>query len=188
MRQLLLIARPLWRTWLPPLPFSWTASEPSPNTLLPRVLWITVCLPHTEVLFNLTQTFFSVFIIPRFPPGGTKGFQWQSRTVWSLTRPASQYGHCLEPLPPSSLSRMCTWDNPLRAAAPVLQPFHSSHLQLGARNGATDVGLGKNLDVCCVSACVRACCRGQRGCFFAHTSMSLAFSTSHSWLYCILLE
>lgn len=45
---------------------------------------ITVYLPHTEVLFNLTRTFFSVFVIQGFL-GGNKGLSEPDSMVWILT-------------------------------------------------------------------------------------------------------
>lgn len=67
--------------------------------------------PHRGPVQLNSDIFPSVYyseVPPPPPPSGTKAFQRQTRTVWVLTRPASQCGHCLERSPPSSLSRMCT--------------------------------------------------------------------------------
>lgn len=67
--------------------------------------------PHRGPVQLNSDIFPSVYyseVPPPTLPSGTKAFQRQTRTVWVLTRPASQCGHCLERSPPSSLSRMCT--------------------------------------------------------------------------------
>lgn len=120
------------------------------TTRYPPVVSITVYLPHTEVLFDLTRTFFSRYLLFRDFWEETKGFQ--SQTPWSGSwLSASQCGHCFRSIA-AQASQECVHEI-IRWERSVVEAFRFGTL----KDGPQSVFPGKARTLLCVGMSLRVC-------------------------------
>lgn len=161
------------------------------TTRCPPVVSITVYLPHTEVLFNLTRTFFSQYLLFRDFWEETKGFQ--SETPWSGSwLSESQCGHCFRTIA-AQASQECVHEI-IRWERSFVEAFRFGTL----KDGPQTVFPVKARSLLCVGMALRVCVCVLWGGGGWTDDLGVALhidhchapclSISQSWLYCILLE